>query len=72
MGVVRGVLDLVQSLARNKDATCFVRSNVDVPFHWLHTRWLIDIQGKNVFKCMLEPEEETQPKKRGQYKIDVK
>jgi hypothetical protein len=72
MGVMGGVLELVQSLAANKDATCFVRSEIDVPFHWFHTRWLIDIQGKNVFKCMLEPDEETAPKAKEEYKINIK
>ncbi|MDD1752670.1 MAG: hypothetical protein LUQ38_06225 [Methanotrichaceae archaeon] len=71
IGAMKGLLDFVQSLARNKDATCFVRSNVDVPFHWIHTRWLFDIQGKNIFKCMLEPEEESKSKAKSEYKIDV-
>jgi hypothetical protein len=72
MGVMGGVLDLVQSLAKNKDATCFIRSNIDVPFHWIHTRWLLDIQGKNVFKCMLEPDDENAPKVKNEYKIHIK
>jgi hypothetical protein len=71
MGVMGGVLDLVQSLAKNKDATCFIRSNIDVPFHWYHTRWLLDIHGKNVFKCMLEPDEENAPKAKDEYKIHI-
>jgi hypothetical protein len=71
MDAIKGLLDFVRSLARNKDATCFVRSNVDVPFHWIHTRWILDIQGKNIFKCMLEPEEESKSNTRNEYKINI-
>ncbi len=70
-GTMTGLLDFVQSLAKKQDATCFIRSNVNVPFHWAHTRWLLDIQGKNIFKCMLEPEEESKSKIKSEYRIDI-
>ncbi len=40
-----------------QDATCFLRANVDVPSHWASTRWLIDVEGANVLKCLSEPGE---------------
>ena len=42
-------------LAMPEDATCFIRSNIDVPLHWVHTRWILDIQGKNMLRCLTEP-----------------
>ncbi len=51
------------------DATCFINTDVKVPLHWMSTRWLIDIEGKNIFKCLSEPES---PEKTKRYKIDVK
>ena len=50
------------------DATCFIKTDIEVPLHWMSTRWLIDIEGKNVLKCLSEPEK---LKKKGEYKIDV-
>lgn len=50
-----------------QDATCFLRANIDVPGHWSSTRWLIDIEGANVIKCLSEPEE-----KSAQKEMDVK
>ena len=43
-----------------QDATCFIRANVDVPSHWASTRWLIDVEGANVMKCLSEPEEQSE------------
>jgi hypothetical protein len=40
-----------------QDATCFIRANIDVPVRWASTRWLIDVEGTNVMKCLSEPEE---------------
>jgi len=45
-----------------QDATCFIRANVDVPSHWASTRWLIDVEGANVLKCLSEPEEKSERK----------
>lgn len=42
-----------------EDATCFLRANIDVPGHWTGTRWLIDIEGANVIKCLSEPEKKS-------------
>jgi hypothetical protein len=39
-----------------QDATCFIRANIDVPVRWASTRWLIDVEGINVMKCLSEPE----------------
>ncbi len=50
------------------DTTCFIKTDIEVPLHWVSTRWLIDIEGKNVLKCLSEHEK---PKKKGEYKIDV-
>lgn len=50
------------------DTTCFIKTDIEVPLHWVSTRWLIDIEGKNILKCLSEPEK---PKKKGEYKIDV-
>ena len=41
---------------RPEIATCFVRANVDLPLHWATTRWLVDMQGKNIVKCLFEDE----------------
>lgn len=48
-----------------EDATCFLRANIDVPGHWSSTRWLIDIEGVNVIKCLSGPEEKSVGKKIG-------
>jgi len=45
-----------------QDATCFLRANVDVPSHWASTRWLIDVEGTNVIKCLSEPDELSEEK----------
>ncbi len=49
------MLELV-GLNMPDDATCFVKTDARVPLHWMSTRWLIDIEGKNIFKCLSEPE----------------
>jgi hypothetical protein len=51
-----------------KDATCFIKADIAVPIHWISTRWLIDIEGRNVLKCVTEPEKQA---KKDIYKIDV-
>ncbi len=51
------------------DATCFIKTDAQVPLHWMSTRWLIDIEGKNIFRCLSEPES---PEKTKEYKIDVR
>lgn len=45
-----------------QDATCFIRANVEVPSHWASTRWLIDVEGANVMKCLSEPEGKSEGK----------
>ena len=64
----------VMGLNMPDDATCFIKTDIQVPLHWVSTRWLIDIEGKNVFKCLSEPEKPmAEPKKKkGEFKIDVK
>jgi hypothetical protein len=62
------MLELV-GLNMPEDATCFIKTDARVPLHWMSTRWLIDIEGRNVFKCLSEPES---PEKAKGYKIDVK
>lgn len=39
-----------------QDATCFIKADVNVPSHWASTRWLIDVEGANIMKCLSEPE----------------
>jgi|GEM_PF-1613641 hypothetical protein len=46
---------------RPEVATCFVRANVDLPLHWATTRWLADMQGKNIVKCLFEDEGKKAP-----------
>jgi len=74
------VLDRLLGLAGLRmpsDTTCFIKTDIEVPLHWASTRWLLDIEGKNILKCLSEPEPQ-RPKKekssdgaRGGYKIDV-
>ncbi|MFB3766163.1 MAG: hypothetical protein ACE14P_13085 [Methanotrichaceae archaeon] len=45
-----------------QDATCFIRTNIDVPGHWASTRWLIDVEGANVLKCLSKPEAKSKEK----------
>lgn len=60
-----------------QDATCFIRANIDVPMHFASTRWLIDVEGTNVIKCLSESEPEskaveTKPgEKKGARKIKI-
>ncbi len=51
------------------DTTCFIRTDIEVPLHWASTRWLLDIEGVNILKCLSEQEEKK--KKKSEYKIDV-
>ncbi len=51
------------------DTTCFIRTDIGVPMHWVSTRWLLDIEGAIVLKCLSEPEEK---KKKSSYRIEVK
>ncbi len=56
------------------DATCFVRADIDVPLRWMSTRWLRDIEGKNILKCLSEPKElePREPRKKGgEHRINV-
>ena len=62
------MLELV-GLNMPEDATCFIKTDARVPLHWMSTRWLIDIEGRNIFKCLSEPES---PEKAKEYKIDIK
>lgn len=51
-----------------KDTTCFIKADIEVPIHWMSTRWLLDIEGKNILRCLTEPEKQ---EKKNAYKIDV-
>lgn len=67
-----GLLDkMLGALGMNmpKDTTCFIRTNIEVPMRWASTRWLVDVEGVNVLKCLSEPQE-TKKKKNG-IKIDI-
>jgi hypothetical protein len=50
-----------------QDGTCFIRTSVSVPLHWAGTRWLRDIEGMNVIKCLLRPDAE----KKREYRVDI-
>lgn len=62
-------------LSMPSDATCFVKTDIEVPVHWISTRWLLDIEGKNLLKCLSEPQRPRKSpgdnKSRGVHKIDV-
>ncbi len=67
-----GIMDkMLGALGMNmpKDSTCFIRTDIEVPLHWVSTRWLLDVEGVNILKCLSEPQEEK--RKKGEYKIDV-
>ncbi len=73
-----GMLDNVLGflgLSRPEDNTCFIRSDIPVPVHWVGTRWLLDIQGRNVIKCLTGGEdkaEKGEDKKAKQHKINIR
>jgi hypothetical protein len=57
----------LMGLSMPKDPACFVRADVGVPLHWMSTRWLREIEGKNLLKCLSglkesEPREESKAK----------
>ncbi len=56
-----------------EDATCFIRTDIDVPLRWASTRWLMDIEGSNVLRCLSEQEAKPEEKagKKGEYRINV-
>ena len=68
-----GLLELI-GLKMPEDATCFVRADVGVSLHWMSTRWLREIEGKNLLKCLSGPKESEPraPKGKGnERRIDV-
>ena len=54
--LIDGLLGLM-GLSMPEDATCFVRADVGVPLHWMSTRWLREIEGRNILKCLSESKE---------------
>lgn len=67
-----GIMDkMLGALGMNmpKDSTCFIRTDIEVPLHWVSTRWLRDVEGVNILKCLTEPSEDK--RKKAEYKIDV-
>jgi hypothetical protein len=65
------MIDKILSMAgmsMPKDTTCFIKADIDVPIHWMSTRWLLDIEGRNILRCLTEPEKR---EKKDVYKIDV-
>jgi len=50
-----------------QDGTCFLKTEISVPLHWAGTRWLRDIEGMNIIKCLIEPEE----RGKHEYKVDI-
>ncbi len=72
------ILDKLLGLAglnMPSDATCFIKADIEVPLHWASTRWLLDIEGRNLLKCLSGPQrpetEEGRDRARGVYRIDV-
>jgi len=53
-----------------EDTTCFIRTDIGVPLRWASTRWLLDIEGANVLKCLSEPEETRKTK--DEYRINIR
>jgi hypothetical protein len=67
-----GILDKVlgaMGMSLPEDTTCFIRTGIEVPLHWASTRWLRDIEGANILKCLSEQEEKK--RKKSEYRIDV-
>ncbi len=65
------MIDKILSMAgmsMPKDTTCFIKADIAVPIHWMSTRWLLDIEGRNILRCLTEPEKR---EKKDVYKIDV-
>ena len=65
------MIDKILSMAgmsMPKDTTCFIKADIEVPIHWMSTRWLLDIEGRNILRCLTEPEKR---EKKDVYKIDV-
>jgi hypothetical protein len=67
-GLVDDVLGIF-GLHRPEDPTCFIETNIDVPLHWAATRWVLDVEAKNLVRCLSQPEMKTQSS-RG-YKVDI-
>jgi len=53
--LVDDVLD-VFGLRRPEDPTCFIETNIEVPLHWAVTRWVLDVEAKNLVRCLSQPE----------------
>lgn len=65
------MIDKILSMAgmsMPKDTTCFIKADIEVPIHWMSTRWLLDIEGRNILRCLTEPEKR---EKKDVYKVDV-
>lgn len=67
-----GIMDKVLGaigMSLPADTTCFIRTDIEVPLHWASTRWLRDIEGVNILKCLSEQGEKKREK--SEYRIDV-
>lgn len=67
-----GLLDkMLGALGMNmpKDTTCFIRTDIEVPLRWASTRWLVDVEGVNILRCLSGPQE--MKKKKSGIKIDI-
>ena len=47
----------LMGLSMPQDPACFVRADVGIPLHWMSTRWLREIEGENLLKCLSGPKE---------------
>jgi hypothetical protein len=47
----------LMGLSMPEDPACFVRADVGIPLHWMSTRWLREIEGENLLKCLSGPKE---------------
>jgi hypothetical protein len=57
--VVDDVLDIF-GLRRPEDPTCILETGVEVPMHWATTRWVLDVEARNMVRCLSKPETEGQ------------
>jgi hypothetical protein len=44
----------------DEDPTCILETGVEVPMHWATTRWVLDVEARNMVRCLSKPETEGQ------------
>ncbi|NPV61852.1 MAG: hypothetical protein HPY61_04355 [Methanotrichaceae archaeon] len=67
--VVDDVLGIF-GLQRPEDPTCVLETGVEVPLHWAATRWVLDVEARNMVRCLSRPETGGQVRS-GSRKVDI-